>query len=792
MRKLLLLFACIMATGLQAKVITVNEAKLKIRHLAPAVELAYTAETRKSADLYIFNKTDRHGFVVVAADDVVGDCILGFSDEKNFDRNNIPDNLRWWLDEYQKQISWARENNINMTSSRKGDYSDEEVIVPPLLGNTLWAQGEPFNTLCPVGVPSGCVATAMAQIMYYHKWPLKGQGQHTNKNYRAQTVDFSQSVYDWGNMLDSYLGTYTEVQANAVAVLMRDCGCAVDMQYASGGSGAYDADVPGAMVSYFDYSQDIKLYWRDEVDLVGVQGWDDIITCELDARRPVYYSGQDTKEGGHAFVCDGYEYYLGATYFHFNFGWGGDGNGYFKSSAVKPRSYKFNTRQAIITGIHANNKVKSGNLYYNLLNDEKVSVTFPEDLSEYSGDIVIPSETSINGKTYKVISIGAYAFAECAGITSITIPESINKLSSNAFFGLPALRNVYVSWTEMNYERYDVFGEDVYSNAVLNVPDGTMDIYSYTIPWMLFNTISDDTKSLEYADRQPFETGIGNYHYKANPLISGIDKGLTVKSRAMKNDENIHQVIVENWGFGTPLVIMLNKADNTCRVPIQYIDFSDSKWGPVYITDIPSYYDEDTYEEYPCTYNPETGTFTLNVAYIVPEYVDEDGNSGYYVDIGVELLKMNGFKDFTLNVSGSDVKEQADGTGLVTFSVSSGSDIRSHRYAIFDYAMDDDEANAIARQMANGEVESKSQSLFPQYKVTLPAPGSYTFIAIGFDVDKEYQNYAYSVVDFGDTGIGDVTASHTADTVTHNLAGQQVGADYKGIVIQNGKKELKR
>lgn len=793
MRKLLFLFAWMVAIGLQAKVITVNEAKLKIRHLAPSVKLVYTAKTEKSPDLYIFNKTDRHGFVVVAADDVAGDCILGFSDEKDFDYNNMPDNLKWWLSEYQKQISWARENNVSMSPSRKGDYADEEIIVPPLLGATVWDQGEPFNKLCPVGTLTGCVATAMAQIMYYHKWPLIGKGQHTNKNRQSQSIDFSQSVYDWANMMDSYLGSYTETQANAVALLMRDCGCAVDMSYSANGSGAYDNLVPNALTTYFDYSSDIKLYWREDIEAVGTKNWDDIITTELDARRPVYYTGRDAKEGGHAFVCDGYEFYLGATYFHFNFGWSGSGNGYFKSMAVRPNGYKFNTSQGMIVGIHANNKVKSGDLYYNILSDEQVSVTFSDNPTEYSGDIVIPSETSINGKTYSVTSIGSFAFADCAEMTSITIPESIKNISANAFFRLPALSNVYVNWTESDYEGYNIFDEDVYSNAVLNVPYGTIDIYSYAMPWMMFNTITDGTNSLEYTNRQPFETGIGDYYYDAN-VFSGTDKGLSVQSREIKNDENMIQVIVQNWGGGVPLIIMLNKADNTCRVPIQYINYSDGELGSIYITDIPSFYDEESYEDYPCTYNPETGIFSLYVAYVIPEYVDEDGNGGYYLGMGKERLKMNGFKDFTLNVSSSEVQELADGTGIVTFTVASGSDVRTHKYAMFDYAMDDYEASVLAQQMAAGEIETKSQSLLPQYKMTLPESGSYTFIAVGFDANKEYQCYGYLVVDFCSTGIEDVKSSQSSilDSRIFNLSGQQVADDYKGIVIINGRKILRR
>ena len=792
-RLFITVLACITVICAQAKILPIKDAKEIVKRITPSSELVYTVKTSEEPDIYIFNKVGGRGFVVIAAEDNIGDVVLGFSDEADFDYNNIPENLKWWLNEYQKQIEWARKNNVKANSTPKTDSNEQNVIVAPLLGATIWDQTSPFNAMCPKSkgstCPTGCVATAMAQIMYYHKWPLQGKGSHTNQSLKSQTVNFSESVYDWANMLPSYNGSYTKAQSDAVALLMRDCGCAVDMQYSAESSGAYSSDVPHALTSYFDYCNDAN--YIENINYK--QDWSELIISELNEKRPVLYSAADPEAGGHAFVCDGYEEYQGKNYFHFNFGWSGTGNGYFSLSVINIRGNHFTDRHAVVVGIHANNKIKVGNLYYNVLDSSAVAVTYPNDVAEYSGDIVIPTTTVIDGVTYNVAQIGSFAFSGCA-ITSVTIPESIEMIGNSAFFDCKSLTSISVSWQSPIITNAETFDSELLANVVLNVPAGTINSYSSTVPWLLFGTITDGTDKVEHTKLESFETGMGNYHF-ASLYFLGIEKDLPVLYRESKTNPNDVQIIVQNWGDNdTPLIIKMDKSTNKCQVPFQYVGSSYDIYGPVYVSDYPTVSDK-TYDEYPCTYNPTTGVFDLYLAYTVPEYVDEDGNGGYGFGSGKEQLRMHGFTDNSMEVSTSNIQEQTDGSAIVTFSVSIGTDLKTHKYALFDYEMKDDEIIEMAQKMATGEVESKAQSLFPQYKMTLPHSGTYTFIAIGFDKDKEYQNYGYAIVHFVSTGIEGIAADSlhaNSDARPVSLSGQIVNDSYKGVVILNGKKYLKK
>jgi hypothetical protein len=346
--------------------------KLTLSHVA-SQRLHRGGQLRSSNDqdepvYYIFDAEDNQGFVIVSADDVAKP-VLGYSDDGCYDENNL--NFNYWMDCLSQEIASAIENNIPQSDEIKiqwesfltGNTSSlrsSAAAIAPLV-KTRWNQGAPFNNLCPVigseRTVTGCVATAMAQVMKYHNYPVRGTGSNT---YTPPAVgrdlfaDFGNTTYDWGNMLDIYSDNTVGAPATAVATLMFHCGVAVNMNYdisSKGGSAAHSSDAMKALTAYFGYDLGIAHYYRD---FLSYSQWTTVIKTELNNNRPVLYNGQGSG-GGHAFVCDGYD---ANGLFHFNWGWGGSSDGYFELSALSPNSLGigggaggYNSDQDIIVGV---------------------------------------------------------------------------------------------------------------------------------------------------------------------------------------------------------------------------------------------------------------------------------------------------------------------------------------------------------------------------------------------------------------------------------------------------------
>ena len=339
-----------------------------------------------TTDYYVYNRGSQQGYVIVTGDDNTLP-VWGYVENGDFEADKLPENVRWWLGEYQRQLQWLRQHP--QASPRKA--TTLTTSVSPLL-RTQWGQGMPFNNFCPEAesgysdydnyygyrAVTGCVATATAQIMKYYNWPATGNGSHSytcdvvGGNTVTLSADFSQSTYAWSNMKNKFYidvnynvlvetavgyQQATQAQMDAVARLMSDVGIAVEMSYGAGGlggSGAYSVNVVNALTTYFNYDNEMWLQYRDYYS----DDWDALLRSELDAARPIYYSGQTNKgydDGGHAFVLDGYNT---SGYFHVNWGWNGNSDGYFVSSLLNPDdqgegSYEggYNTWQAAIIGL---------------------------------------------------------------------------------------------------------------------------------------------------------------------------------------------------------------------------------------------------------------------------------------------------------------------------------------------------------------------------------------------------------------------------------------------------------
>ncbi len=286
-------------------------------------------------DAVYYAVNTRGGFVLVGADDRMPE-VLGYSDSGEFDPQNIAPSLRYWLQCYVEEL----EALSTQESAVRGQQSALKAVEP--LMTSKWNQGSPYNSLAPYyndnggQCVTGCVATAMAQVMYYHKYPAQGTGSHsyywicTEPVGKAATLsaNFGSTTYQWGKMIDNYRSGYTPEQADAVATLMYHCGVSIEMGYGQS-SGAYTEKVPPALKDYFGYDanyQSIKkiMYPADSLNA--------IIYGELAAKRPVIVSGSND-EGGHAFVCDGCDT---KSYFHINWGWGGSNDGYYLLTALNP------------------------------------------------------------------------------------------------------------------------------------------------------------------------------------------------------------------------------------------------------------------------------------------------------------------------------------------------------------------------------------------------------------------------------------------------------------------------
>ena len=311
-------------------------------------------------NVYVF--TTENSFVLMAADNRV-QPILGYSLNGRFDVENMPDNKRAWIQEYSDAIQAAIDNRVSATLEvaqqwrelEEGFYNrDRSVVVNPLL-STQWNQDAPYNNLCPSGTVTGCVATAMAQIMKYYNYPSHGIGSHTytHATYGVQSANFQNTAYNWDNMLNNY-NSYNTTQQNAVATLMYHCGVSVDMDYgpsSTGGSGASSSAPAYAWVNYFNYSTSIQYCSKSSY---GADEWLTMLKSELNAHRPVFYHGRSSV-GGHAFIFDGYD---SNDKFHVNWGWGGYCDEYYAVTSLEPGSGGigagagiFNQEQGAIIGI---------------------------------------------------------------------------------------------------------------------------------------------------------------------------------------------------------------------------------------------------------------------------------------------------------------------------------------------------------------------------------------------------------------------------------------------------------
>ena len=488
---------------------------------------------------YVFNIDGNHGYVIASGDDCAY-AVLGYSDEGTIDLNNLPCNLQAWLDGYAQDIKYLQEHGAS--PARASKKADNRPAIAPLL-TCHWGQGYPYNMFCPIDPTTGqqcvtgCVATAMAQVMYYHRARSAYETTYEIPAYATSTLGINVdaipagSFIDWDNMIDSYDDSYPIEVEQAVANLMKYCGAAVKMDYTSAASAAAVVNIDIAFLLHFHYSSKTRSLYRSSY---SSENWEDLIYSELNESRPVCYGGDAPDQGGHEFVCDGYD---GNGFYHINWGWGGFGDGYFAltmtdlSDELLPYS---NNNHALInaqpraslpnpdSGIHfADPIMKLSCLLIGDTNDDgalsmeeaasitdfgipmlklKYLITSFEEFKYFTGVTTISDRAfeSSKGLTNikipnSVTTIGNFAFRFCRGLRNIIIPSSVTVIGDEAFDGCDSLSSVTcfaMIPPEMNGIGFPYdFDTHRYKIETLRVPIEAVDAYKSKYSWNRFRNI---------------------------------------------------------------------------------------------------------------------------------------------------------------------------------------------------------------------------------------------------------------------------------------------------------------
>ena len=356
---LCLLFLCLNLSLLQAKPIgpetaqkVANQAFTELSHSQGLLQLTMVqvAESNGGPLYYTFSYNGSNGFIIIAGDDA-SIPVLAYSVESNYTANPSPSFVKW-MEWYKLQIREIREQHLEADDAIREDWEHYLNPVPsapiptisavnPLL-SSKWNQGTYYNSNCPYDnnynqrTVTGCVATAMAQLMKFWEYPAQGTGNHSynHSSYGTLSANFAATSYNWSGMPNTVSSSNS-----AVATLMYHCGVSVDMNYgvgSQGGSGAYVISSRSPVTHCSEYA--FKTYFGYDPGLSGEERasytqtqWIQKLKDELDAGRPMLYAGFG--QGGHAFVCDGYD---NSNYFHFNWGWGGLYDGYFSINSLNP------------------------------------------------------------------------------------------------------------------------------------------------------------------------------------------------------------------------------------------------------------------------------------------------------------------------------------------------------------------------------------------------------------------------------------------------------------------------
>ena len=448
--------------------------------------------TENAAPYYVFNRGNQEGFIIVAGDDEVAETILGYCYSGSFIYDEMPPNMLSWLNGYAKEIE-AFQARTSTT-----DYQPSAIHRVPThpaisqLMTSKWSQGDPYNQECPEYFTlgrsvTGCVATAYAQILYYHRSKMVTETQAAMPAYDTWTEHPTYghlhvegipagSPIDWDHMIDSYGGNATGLQKKAVAQLMHYCGVAVNMDYTNGASGAQSSAVADALKNYFGFGNSVKYVYGLSDD-----EWDQVIYNELANHRPVYISGADA-DMGHAFVCDGYD---GNRRYHINWGWGGTSDDYYYLSNLTPGDQGIggsgngytNGRECII-GIEPENYQERAMAFADVTAKRLCIAEWDQNgdgvLSYGEAASVTDLGTALQGKLIKSFdelryftgleTIADDAFNGCVQLTTVQLPKNLKHIGARTFKDCKKLSTIILPTSLQS------IGEEAFSGCLLLRP----------------------------------------------------------------------------------------------------------------------------------------------------------------------------------------------------------------------------------------------------------------------------------------------------------------------------------
>lgn len=428
--------------------------EVKLRKSSSDFSKGLYGEGKEAYYIFTHSASSHKGFCIVSGDERMPP-VLAFSDDNDFDADSIPPNVRYWLDCYEEAY-FSLEDVSALDMPRLAAVRDEGV--EPLLGNNKWDQDDPYNQLCPLVANqrcvTGCVATAMAQVMNFYKYPENGMGvidYRTETNNIPMHGDLSTYHFKWDNLLDSYSGHFSSEQANAIAELMYACGLSVRMDYctpAQNGSGAHQFDLVTGFVDHFHYDNDAAFMYRN---YCSMEDWQQILINELNDGRPVNYAGSSNNfltGGGHSFVFDGYKVRSESAYpyYHVNWGWSGSWNGYYQIADLRPNEggmyngYDFNRGQQMIIGVKPDDGYDDDIFYLCTQNLHLSSATAQagSTIQVYTASLANFSYKSFHGTLYVAICSDDGSETVLGEYKTNTLPYMQDKNNLSISVDLPA------------------------------------------------------------------------------------------------------------------------------------------------------------------------------------------------------------------------------------------------------------------------------------------------------------------------------------------------------------------
>ena len=464
-----------------------NGAHIGLQSVKRAKVLNKQQSTTSSRGYYVFPHDGNCGYTIVSGDDRMPE-IVGYSTTDTYSEENMPDGMKHLMQAYEAMAAALAngdakaERCLAEKEALAADSTYRQPRVAPLLADVAWGQSEPYNNLCPMydgqrRTVTGCVATAMAQLMMYYKYPQTLQSDipaYQTKSYQLDMPSVSAGErYDWDNMLPQYSGSaYTAEQANAVAKLMYHCGLSFEADYGPSSTSAWCR--PNVLVKYWGYDPDVIMFLDREN--FSLREWTAILDAELQALRPVYYRGCSTTSGSHAFLCDGAD---GNGLYHINWGWSGWSNGYFDitvlnsdysgaESTTAPAD-GFNYTCSMIVGIMPDNGVADAPLI--------VTPLLTADKNEWVGCDLLTTERADANWSFR-LSIAAEfanyertAFDGYAGVglkdeSGIYLPLSTSKIylggmgENGSYYSEPLRFKINYSFPEGRTRIYQIYSTD--------------------------------------------------------------------------------------------------------------------------------------------------------------------------------------------------------------------------------------------------------------------------------------------------------------------------------------------